>query len=395
MHLMHALLKGILMAKMPVEHARKDDQEKARLDEDIVEQQKITDHEIREFPISVIVDKFQNGLEDDNAELYIPDYQREFVWSYYQQSRFIESLLLNLPIPYIFVADVAEGENEGRLEIVDGSQRIRTLHQFVNNGFALSGLERLTSANGFKYSDFSAPRRLRFDRKTIRMIELTYKCDEETRREIFDRLNTGGIALNTMEQRQGSNDGPFLEFINRLAENQLFQQICPIGQGRRRRAEYAELVLRYFAYSEGYLDFKKSVKSFLTEFLIEMNENFARINTERLEEQFNSMCRFVSENFTGGFRKTPTANTVPRIRFEAISVGSTLALNEMPDLVPPSVDQWINSKEFITHTRSDASNSRPKVKARIEYVRDKLLGREPQPIQEIVADEELDEGEVQ
>lgn len=383
-----------MMAKKPLEHTPKTDPEKAVLDAAIVEQQKITDHEIREFPISVIVDKFQSGLEEDNAELYIPDYQREFVWSDYQKSRFIESLLLNLPIPYIFVADIGEGDNEGRLEIVDGSQRVRTLHQFINNNLTLNSLERLTSANGFKYSDFSPPRKMRFDRKTIRMIELTDKCDEETRREIFDRLNTGGIELNTMEQRQGSNDGPFLEFINRLASNQTFQAICPIGNDRRRRAEYSELVLRYFAYSECYLDFKKSVKAFLTNYLKEKNENYATVDTGRLESEFNAMCNFVSQNFPGGFRKVPTANTVPRIRFEAIAVGTTLALREQPNLNPTSVEEWIGSRDFITHTRSDASNSRPKVKARIEYVRDKLLGNNPQPINEIDDEEEDDDGEV-
>ncbi|OIX91510.1 hypothetical protein BFS14_22690 [Serratia fonticola] len=379
------------MAKKPLEHTPKTEAEKTVLDAAIVEQQKITDHEIREFPISVIVDKFQTGLEEDKAELYIPDYQREFVWSDFQKSRFIESLLLNLPIPYIFVADIGEGENEGRLEIVDGSQRVRTLHQFINNNLTLSDLERLTSANGFKYSDFSAPRKMRFDRKTIRMIELTDKCDEETRREIFDRLNTGGIELNTMEQRQGSNDGPFLAFINGLADDATFQHICPIGNERRRRAEYSELVLRYFAYSECYLDFKKSVKAFLTDFLKEKNENYATINTENLQSEFNAMCAFVARNFPGGFRKTLTANTVPRIRFEAIAVGTTLALRQQPDLTPPNIEEWIGSRDFITHTRSDASNSRPKVKARIEYVRDKLLGNDPQPIHEI---EEDDDGEV-
>ncbi len=66
------------------------------VDTDIHEKQKITDHEIREFPVSVIVEKFVNGIERDEAELYIPDYQREFVWDDKQKSRFIESILLNI-----------------------------------------------------------------------------------------------------------------------------------------------------------------------------------------------------------------------------------------------------------------------------------------------------------
>lgn len=366
------------MARHKAEHQKKTDQEKADLDVDIVELQKITDHEIREFPISVIVDKFQNGLDLDKAELFIPDYQREFVWNNIQKSRFIESLLLNLPIPYIFVADIGSGDNEGRLEIVDGSQRIRTLHQFVSNKFELAGLKKLTSANGFTYSDFTVPRKMRFDRKTIRMIELTEHCDEETRREIFDRLNTGGKKLTTMEQRQGSNDGPFLAFVNEISQDGLFQDICPLGDARKRRSEYPELVLRYFAYIEEYLEFRKSVDEFLTTYLIRKNKEFTQEDAFALDDKFHKMCDFVNTHIPNGFRKIPNATTVPRIRFEALAVGATLALEINPHLVPENVQDWINSDEFIKHTRSDASNSKPKVKARIEYVRDKLLGVIPE-----------------
>ena len=117
------------------------------LEEQIKEKQKVTDHEIREFPISVIVEKFTTGREEDRAELFIPDYQREFVWTEQQQSKFIESLLLNLPIPYLFVADTNQF-NDGRLEIVDGSQRIRTLDNFISGSLKLKGLKQLPAANG-------------------------------------------------------------------------------------------------------------------------------------------------------------------------------------------------------------------------------------------------------
>ncbi len=357
-----------------IEHTEKTAEEKQALDISIKSMEKITDHEIREFPISVIVDKYQTGLEEDKAEIFIPDYQREFVWSKNHQSRFIESLLLNLPIPYLFVADISEGENEGRIEIVDGSQRIRTLHAFLNDNLQLVNLQKLPTANGFVFSDFSPARQLRFARKTIRMIELTEYCDEETRREIFDRLNSGGIKLTSMEQRQGSNDGPFLDAINAISETHIFHQICPITAARRSRAEYPELVLRYFAYCDRYLDFDKSVDDFLTSYLTDKNAEFNSNTIQNMETQFSEMCNFIHRYFPYGFRKTASATTVPRIRFEALSVGATLALRINPQLTPENIESWINSSEFIKHTRSDASNSRPKVRGRIEYVRDMLLG---------------------
>jgi uncharacterized protein with ParB-like and HNH nuclease domain len=348
-------------------------EEQELLDNDIQEKQKITDHEIREFPVSVIVDKFKNGLEQDEAELYIPDYQREFIWTDNQQSRFIESILLNLPIPYLFVADIGQGKYEGRLEIVDGSQRIRTLVRFTDNHLTLCGLKKLTSANGFKFSDFSKPRQLRFMRKTLRMIELTELADEETRREIFDRLNSGGTKLNTMEQRRGSHDGQFLSFIDEQAKNPLFHELCPLSTSRMERAEYEELTLRFFAYANNYLQFDKEVDSFLTDYLIAKNKNFD--DRDKLENEFITMLSFVKNNFPYGFKKNSANSTVPRIRFEAIAVGAILALREKPDLVPVDPTPWLNSEQFISHTRSDASNSRPKVRNRIHFVRDNLLGR--------------------
>ncbi len=180
------------MAKQGEMFASVSDDQKAAAEKQIIERQKETDFDIREYPIEVIVSKYLDKLEEtDKAELFIPDYQRELVWSEEQQGRFIESILLNLPIPYLYVADVHTGESEGRLEIVDGSQRIRTLVRFLSNEFKLDDLKMLPMLNGFHFKDFPVSRQLRFRRKTMRMIELM-EVDEEARRQLFDRLNTGG-----------------------------------------------------------------------------------------------------------------------------------------------------------------------------------------------------------
>ncbi len=94
----------------------------------------------------VIVYKYLSGKSEDKNEIYVPDYQRELIWSEKNQSRFIESLLIGLPIPFIFVADVGgkdDPEDEGRLEIVDGVQRIRTLARFITNDLIINDLERV------------------------------------------------------------------------------------------------------------------------------------------------------------------------------------------------------------------------------------------------------------
>lgn len=344
------------------------------VDQQIEELQKITDYEIKEWPIGVLVEKFTSGREKDESEIFIPDYQREMVWTPRQQSRFIESILIKLPVPFIFAADVGQGDREGALEIIDGSQRIRTLDNFLSNKLELVGLKKLTQAIGMRFSDLSKPRQMRFKRTTVRVIELTEKADEDARREMFDRLNSGGTRLTTMEVRRGVVDGPFMTFITECAANQQFKALVPLSERNANRKEYEEFVLRYFAYLNNYHGFQKSVDDFLTDYLKSKNGNFTDADKQTMLDEFIRMLNFVSQHFPNGFKRTGY-KTVPRIRFEAIAVGISLALREKPDLAPGDIDQWLDSAEFIKHTRSDASNSRPKLVNRINYVRDNLLGK--------------------
>jgi Protein of unknown function DUF262 len=343
------------------------------VDQQIEELQKITDYEIKEWPIGVLVEKFTNGRDTDESELFIPDYQREMVWTPKQQSRFIESILIKLPVPFIFAADVGKGDREGALEIIDGSQRIRTLDNFLSNKLELVGLKKLTQAIGMRFSDLTKPRQMRFKRTTVRVIELTEKADEDARREMFDRLNSGGTRLTGMEVRRGVDDGPFMQFITKCAANDQFKALVPLSERNAKRKEYEEFTLRYFAYLNNYEKFNKSVDEFLTEYLKSKNANFQEFEKQQMLDEFARMLNFVAQHFPNGFKRVGY-NTVPRIRFEAISVGISLALRQKPELAPGDVSQWLDGKEFIKHTRSDASNSRPKLVNRIHYVRDNLLG---------------------
>jgi len=340
-------------------------------EDQIVEKQKIADYDIREFTIQFLVQEFVSGLEDDRANIYIPDYQRELVWSQNQKSRFIESILLNLPIPYIFCAD----DDDGRTEIVDGSQRVRTLVEYYQNQFELQDLKILTNLNGFKFSDLPDKRQRRVSKKSIRMIELTSDMDEEARRQMFDRLNTGGSKLTPMEQRIGSKSGKFIDFVRKLPSLVPdFYDLCPLSESRLKRKEDQELVLRFFAYKDRYRAFDHRVDQFLDKYLDEMNtSNFDEVKYRKI---FEDMLGFVRKNFPLGFRKSQGNNSVPRIRFEAIAVGAALALEKDPTLSPSPVGSWLTSREFLHLTRSDASNNPGKLANRIHFVRDNLLGKE-------------------
>lgn len=365
------------------------EEQKQKAEAAIKNGQKSSDFDIREFPVDVIVEKYTKELIeiDNRTELFMPDYQREFKWSLKQQSEFIESIMIDLPVPYIYVADVSEGENEGRIEIVDGSQRIRTLARFLNSMLVLEKLTLIPELNGFKFSDLIGSRQLRFKRKTVRFIELM-DVDEDSRRQIFYRLNSGGVKLNDMEIRFGTHDGIFLSFIKNLTENHQFRMLCPVTQARVRNREYEEMLLRFFAYRFDMASYKKEVHSFLTNFMLKMNGKYKYQSDEikisfdetLFKDVFLNMLDFVENNLGPlYFKKAENNTSVPRIRFEALSVGVSLALNKNQNLEVNDIPNWIESKEFAILTDSDASNSVPKLKDRTFFVRDKLLGLSWEP----------------
>jgi hypothetical protein len=116
---------------------------------------------VREYPTEVVVHKYLKGRVRGTNEIFVPDYQRDLVWPDKNQSRFIESILIGLPVPFLFVADVSGDEDpelEGRVEIVDGVQRIRTLARFMTGELVLSDLERLSKLNGFTFFDLHPSR---------------------------------------------------------------------------------------------------------------------------------------------------------------------------------------------------------------------------------------------
>jgi hypothetical protein len=342
---------------------------------------------VREYPVEVVVEKYLTGIVKGENEIYVPDYQRDLIWSDKHQSRFIESLLIGLPIPFLFVADVDEVEepdNSGRLEIVDGVQRIRTLAQFLTGKLVLGELDRLFRLNGFRFSDLHPSRQRRFRRATLRLIELTEGVAEDVRREMFDRINSGSVSLEAVEVRRGMEPGPFLSLTTELAADPVLRQLAPISDALRKRFEYEELVTRFFAFLNRYQEFGigvegKVVKDFLLSYVREtnrlLNEDADGSLVSAMKAEWTSMLAFVRANFPDGFKKVGRGKKVPRVRFEAIAVGVGLALRESQDLDTHSIYDWLKSEEFKEWTTSDASNNRANLKGRLQYVRDKLLGK--------------------
>ncbi|MCG5062216.1 MAG: DUF262 domain-containing protein [Limnoraphis sp. WC205] len=150
-------------------------------EEQIRENQKRVDYNTLEYPMEVLVDKYLNG------EIFTPDEYRNVSWDEEHQSNFIEYVFLGLPIPHILVADVfqEDEQDDARLEVIDGTQRIRTLVKFLNNDLTLCNLKMLTELNGLKFQDLLKSRQRRFKRHTIRLVQLTSETDKEFRQHLF------------------------------------------------------------------------------------------------------------------------------------------------------------------------------------------------------------------
>lgn len=355
----------------------KEEKQKA-IEEQIKKSMQSYDYDTLEYPISVLVDQYKLSLdktfleEDENTGnvIYIPDYQREFIWKNERKSKFIESILIGVPIPYFFLADIS-----GNMEVVDGSQRLRTLHQFISGELKLIELENLTLLNECYFSDLTPVRQRRFLSKGIKSIYLSEKITPEARYDLFERINTGSDELRAAEIRKGAFAGKFGDFINECAKHPLFMKLCPLTDKRALRAEGAERVLRFFAYSENdpIIEYKGEVKPFLNTYMKRISEDFCASEKKDMLDKFEAMLNFVNDNFPYGFKKVPTANSTPRVRFEAIAVGVANALKENSKLTVDNVI-WIESDDFYNVTRSDAANNKANLFGRINFVKNKLQG---------------------
>ncbi len=336
------------------------------IEKQIDEKSIVYDYRTKDYPFEVIVNKFGDE-KDEKTSMYVPDYQREFVWNKKSQSRFIESVLLGVPLTPFFLS---EDENS-RLEIIDGSQRIRTLIFFYNNVFSLTGLKILTEINSAKFKDLPDYYQRKLKLRDFRVIIVNDKADLPTRKDIFNRINTSSEQLKDSEIRKGIHSGSFYDLVMVLAKDEKFINICPVGKNKAKRGEYEELILRFFAYTDSYKEAKHEVAAFLNTYL--EKQNSTNFDKEAYTKRFTDVVKFIETYFPIGLRKSEKKRATPRVRFEAITVGVFLALQIKPDLTISNTD-WLNSGGFKYQTTSDASNNPNRLVERVEFVRDALLG---------------------
>ncbi len=221
-----------------------------------------------------------------------PEYQRRLVWDRKKKSLFIESLLMNIPVPPVFLYET----DLSRYEVMDGQQRLNTILEFYGNQLKLTGLDTWSPLNGLTY--LKCPPRIKsgLDRRRISANVLLAESASTPaevnfiRRTVFERLNTGGQQLNAQELRNSLYSGPFNDLIIELAGNRLFDQIWeipPYEDHYRKEEGYispelaenklfkrmtdCEIVLRFFTFRNS-SSIKGSVRSMLDSCMDEKRE---------------------------------------------------------------------------------------------------------------------------
>lgn len=319
-------------------------------------------YDTKDYAVEFLVMKFKE------QEIFVPEYQRKYVWDLKRKVDFIESVLLGFPIPFMFFGTTPDG----RVEIIDGAQRTHTLVEFLSNELVLHGMTSLKTLEGFSFRDLPIAQQRKFKNESLRIVFLDQETSDEVRSDLFRRINTTSMPALPAEVRRGSYAGPFVSFIEECARDPRFEQLAPMSEKKRNRYEGSELVTRLFAYSDGYKEAGQHVEQFLSDFVERHREDF---NRNQYWDEFNCLLEFTSKHFENGFASSP--QLTPRVRFEALAVGIVLALRERPELMHKSrIDtSWINSAEFLKETTSDGSNNSGRLRSRIEYVRDKLLSQ--------------------
>ncbi|MEG3989800.1 DUF262 domain-containing protein [Microcoleus sp. S28C3] len=222
----------------------------------------------------------------ESEDVFIPEFQRAYVWKPKQASRFIESLLLGLPVPGIFLAKERETK---KLLVIDGQQRLRSLlyfyqGKFLNSrhSFALKGVHTEFEKETYKSLKDAYRRQLDDSVVSATVVEPLYANDESSIYYIFERLNTGGTILKPQEIRACIYHGELNDLLGQLNKNLAWREIFGLQD---KNGKDQELILRFLAfYFEGN-DYKPSLKEFLNQYM-RQNRHLARQSKEQIINAF-------------------------------------------------------------------------------------------------------------
>lgn len=229
----------------------------------------------------VTLDKADRSLSElhrwyKNGRLIVdPEWQRNYVWDKARASKLIESFLLDIPVPVVYLAKT----EDGKYEVIDGLQRLTSIFNYFDNGYSLQRLDIFSELTGKSFKELSESHQHKLEDSVLRSFELS-SSSGDMHFIVFERLNTGGIKLNDMEIRNCLYRGTLNNLIKEIAEKEDF--IKAVNQnGIEKRMQDRALALRFLAfYERTHHKCQYGLKRFLNEFL----ETYKEAPSEKIEE---------------------------------------------------------------------------------------------------------------
>ena len=246
------------------------------------------DWQTKDFTIEGLYAKKKKGVLDPS-----PKWQRNYVYDRKRASSLIESVLLNVPIPAVYLAE----ETDHTLSIIDGQQRLSSFFYYIDeqfptrdkegefSEFKLTGLKILDHLNGKKFLDLDRTLQLKINDTTIHVITIKNTSNEDVKFEIFERLNTGSMKLYEDEIRNSVYRGPYIDLLDELAEDKVFNDLVR-KPNFKNRMFYRGMILRFLALSEKDIHlYKPSMKQFCNKELLE-HRNISKNKTDEYKKRF-------------------------------------------------------------------------------------------------------------
>ena len=232
--------------------------------------------------MNISLQELKNSV-DANDIITDPDYQRKYVYDDKRASCLVESILIGIPIPVIYLAE----EDEGVYSVIDGQQRITSFVRYLKNEFPLTGLKRLCSLNGlyFKQLDKGIQRRLNYQTLSTVCIE---KDSQNLKYEIFSRLNLGSVKLRDQEVRNCIYRGKFNDMLKEIANSNTY--LPTLFHDSNTRYSYEERILRFFTLRS--MDPKGTFKLMMNDYM-ETHCNDDDDVLKRYKNQYNSLIELV------------------------------------------------------------------------------------------------------
>ena len=308
-------------------------------------------------------------LEDE-----IEAYQRQFIWTKRQCDRFIESLLLGLPVPGIFLVKL----DDGRFLVLDGQQRLRTLQCFYkgilrDKEFVLENVQK--HLIGLKYETLDADRRI-LDNSIIHATIVKQDEPSEDLSSIylvFERLNTGGTTLHPQEIRVALYRGGLINFLRDINNFKPWREIY--GK-KSNRFKDQELILRFFALLYWSDKYERPMKDFLNKYTA-ANRNFQIQNKDELTKIFQQTIETIHKAFGNkAFRLTQTAALNAAVMDSImVAIGERIRTDKPIKDIPKLkilYEELLKNKDFL-FTVQKATTNEENVKKRMKLAREIIL----------------------